>query len=69
MSIQDMPVRSNTKKYEVGDEISMLRVFQDVCSNCGILYTFKIQRQIEHMRRDVSNLVKPKPNLHLPNIN
>ena len=66
VTIQDLPIRSNTKKYEVGDEISILRVFQDICADCGILYTFKIQRQIEKMRRDVSQLTKPAKNLILP---
>lgn len=60
MSIQELPIKSNAKKYGVGDEISVLLVFNDICGECGTIYIFKILRNIEKMRKDVSNLVLPR---------
>ena len=60
MSIQELPIRSNTKNYGVGDEISVLLVFNDICSGCGTVYIFKVLRNMEKMRKDVSRLVLPK---------
>lgn len=66
MSIQEMPIKSNTKNYGVGDEVSSLLVFQDICVDCGITYIFKIIRDIKKMRKDVSNLARPSHGIITP---
>jgi hypothetical protein len=61
MSMQEMPIKSNSKQYGVGDEISALYVWNDICYDCGTVYIFKVTRDIKKMSRDISNLVVPKP--------
>jgi hypothetical protein len=60
ISIQELPVKSNTKNYGVGDEISVLLVYQDICVGCGVIYIFKMVRDIKKMRKNVSDLVLPQ---------
>ncbi len=59
VSIQELPIKDNTKVYKVGDEISTLRMYIDICSECGSTYTFKIVRDIKKMKADVSHLIRP----------
>ncbi len=68
MSIEERPIKSNTKQYAVGDEVSVLLIFTDLCSVCGTMYIFKVLRDIRKMRKDITNLVKPH-NLTLPRSN
>lgn len=59
-AVHEFPIADPTKQYGVGDEVSTLIIFNDICANCGNTYTFRVLRDIRKMRLNVSNLVKPK---------
>lgn len=63
----EVPVRDPTQQPFPGKPLSVVTAFQDVCLNCGTIYTFMVKTRKDIWKQDVSKLIKsPLPPQDLP---
>ena len=59
LHIQEFPIADNMKQPKLGDKVSVLLVFSDICQDCGTIYIHKVIRDIRKVSVDVSKLMRP----------
>jgi uncharacterized Zn finger protein len=59
LSIQELPVTDRAKQPKLGDKVSVVTMFSDICQDCGTIYVFKVTRDLRVTSIDVSRMIQP----------